>query len=88
MALGKPVVGGNHGGIPDIIQEGVTGFLVPHGDAARLAERLTLLLTEPPLAAEMGRRGRERVLQHFRFEDFETRFREILAQICPATRAH
>jgi glycosyltransferase involved in cell wall biosynthesis len=88
MALGKPTVGGNHGGIPDIIQDGVTGFLVPHGDAARLAERLTLLLSEPPLATEMGRRGRERVLQHFRFEDFEAGFREILVQICPATRAH
>jgi glycosyltransferase involved in cell wall biosynthesis len=61
---------------------------VPHGDAARLAERLTLLLSEPPLATEMGRRGRERVLQHFRFEDFEAGFREILVQICPATRAH
>jgi len=88
MALGKPTVGGNHGGIPDIIEDGVTGFLVPHGDAARLAERLTLLLTQPPLAAEMGRRGRERVLRYFRFENFEAEFRRILVHICPAKRFH
>jgi len=88
MAMGKPVVGGNHGGIPDIIQEGVTGFLVPHGDVGQLANRLERLLTNASLAAEMGPRGRDRVLQHFRFEDFEAGLRDILAQVCPATRPH
>jgi len=87
MALGKPVVGGNHGGIPDIVEDGVTGVLVPHADVARLTERLTLLLTNAPLAGEMGRRGRERVLQHFRFEDFEARFQTIFDEVCPATWA-
>lgn len=86
MALGIPVVGGNHGGIPDIIEDSVTGFLVRHGDVTQLAERLALLLTNPSLAGDIARRGRERVLQHFRFENFEAGLREVLAQVCPATR--
>jgi len=86
MALGIPVVGGNHGGIPDIIEDGVSGFLVPHGDVPQLAERVALLLTNPSLASDIARRGRERVLQHFRFENFEAGLRDVLAQVCPSTR--
>jgi len=86
MALGKPVVGGNHGGIPDIIEDAVTGFLVPHGDVTQLADRLTLLLTNASLAREMALRGQSRVMEHFRFESFEARFRDIVAEVCPATR--
>ena len=87
MALGIPVVGGNHGGILDIIDDGVTGFLVSHGDVTQLAKRAGLLLTNPSLADDIARRGRERVLQHFRFENFEAGFREVLAQVCPATQS-
>ncbi len=86
MALGIPVVGGNHGGITDIINDGATGFLVPHGDVSKLAEILALLLADPSRAREIALRGRERVLQHFRFENFEAGLREVLAQVCPATR--
>ncbi len=86
MALGIPVVGGNHGGIPDIIGDTVTGFLVPHGDVTQLAERIALLLTNHSLAGDIARRGRERVLQHFRFENFEAGLRDVLAEVCPATR--
>jgi phosphatidylinositol alpha-1,6-mannosyltransferase len=88
LAMGIPVVGGNHGGILDIIDDGVTGFLVPHADITQLAERIALLLTNRSLAGDMARRGRERVLQHFRFENFEAGLRDVLAQVCPATRTH
>src|SRR5208282_6706492 len=83
MALAKPVVGGNHGGIPDIIEDGVTGFLVPHGNVAQLAEKLRLLLTNQPLREEMGRRGRERLLERFRFETFDAAFRAVIAELYP-----
>jgi phosphatidylinositol alpha-1,6-mannosyltransferase len=83
MALAKPVVGGNHGGIPDIIEDGVTGFLVPHGNVAQLAEKLKLLLANQPLREEMGRRGRERLLERFRFETFDAAFRAVIAELCP-----
>jgi glycosyltransferase involved in cell wall biosynthesis len=88
MALGIPVVGGNHGGILDIIEDGATGFLVPHGDITQLAERVAFLLTNPSLARDIARRGRERVLQHFRFENFEAGLRDVLAEVCPGIRTH
>jgi phosphatidyl-myo-inositol dimannoside synthase len=82
MSLAKPVVGGNHGGIPDIIQDGVSGFLVTHGDEAQLSANLNLLLRDRALREEMGRRGQERVLQRFSFENFETGLRDILSHSC------
>jgi len=87
MALGKPVVGGNHGGIPDIIEDGVNGFLVPHGNLAQLLEKLKLLLKNEILAHEMGQRGRERVIQNFRFEAFEHGMREIIDHVCALKQA-
>ena len=60
MAHAKPVIGGAHGGIPDIVEDGVTGLLVPHGDVERLAQALESLFNDPGRAREMGARGRER----------------------------
>lgn len=84
MALAKPTIGGNHGGIPDIIDEGKTGFLVTHGDEQQLAAKLNILLRDRAMREEMGRRGRDRVMQSFTFQNFETRLREILAKSCRA----
>lgn len=79
MAVNLPVVGTATGGIPDVIVDGETGFLVPIEQLndgtgtplnpaqfeADLAERLTVLLTNPELAASMGAAGRKRVEEHF-----------------------
>jgi glycosyltransferase involved in cell wall biosynthesis len=71
MAHGKPVVGGAHGGIPDIIEDGVTGLLVQHGDIDALAQALESLLSNSDRATQMGARGKDRVAQKFSFEEFE-----------------
>lgn len=65
MAQGLPVVATNSGGSPEIVRDGVEGFLVEPGDAETLALRLDCLLDSPGLRGEMGRRGRERVLSRF-----------------------
>ncbi len=62
MAAGRPVVASSSGGITDLVEDGVTGVLVPAGDAGALARAIGGLLTDPKGAAAMGRRGRERVL--------------------------
>jgi len=59
MACGKPVIGSKVSGIPEVIEEGRTGFLIPPGDVEALAERLLWLLTHPEEAGAMGRRARE-----------------------------
>ena len=59
---GPTTVGARAGGIPEVIEEGRTGLLVPFGDAAALAEAIAWLLDHPAEAARMGARGRETTL--------------------------
>jgi phosphatidylinositol alpha-1,6-mannosyltransferase len=81
MAHGKPVIGGAHGGAPDVIEDGVTGSLVPHGDIERLSGALESLLTDPARAMEMGVRGRNRVDAAFSFKQFQSRLSQALSDV-------
>jgi glycosyltransferase involved in cell wall biosynthesis len=65
MATGRPVLATRTGGIPDMVQEGKTGFLIEPEDSATLAERLHLLLTDANLRQCLGKTGRKRVEQEF-----------------------
>ena len=82
MARSKPVIGGAHGGAPEVIQDGVTGYLVQHGDTVQLATSIDALLSNPELAGQMGARGRERVEKEFRFPVFAKAFEKILRELC------
>ena len=65
MASGTPVIASRLGGIPEIVEDDVTGFLVPPGDVDALHDRLAYLLDHPHRAAQMGAAARERVLERF-----------------------
>jgi glycosyltransferase involved in cell wall biosynthesis len=65
MALSRPVVASNVGGIPEMIEDGVTGLLVPPHDAAVLAAAIVRLLTDHPLADTLGRAGHDMVHDRF-----------------------
>lgn len=65
MARRKPVVGSRIGGIPEVVQEGVTGFLVPPGNDVVLADTILRLADDSELAYRMGLAGRQRVEQFF-----------------------
>jgi glycosyltransferase involved in cell wall biosynthesis len=82
MACGKPVIGGAHGGAPEVIEDGVTGYLVQHGDPVQLATSIETLLANPEMAKEMGRRGKERVENEFRFNIFAKALKKILRELC------
>jgi phosphatidyl-myo-inositol dimannoside synthase len=82
MACGKPVIGGAHGGAPEVIDDGKTGYLVQHGDSGQLATSLETLLADPELARAMGARGRARVEQEFRFNVFAKSLKKILRDLC------
>lgn len=60
MAAGVPVVATRVGGIPEAVEDGVTGLLVPPEDPQALADAIRWMIEHPAERAEMGRRGRER----------------------------
>jgi glycosyltransferase involved in cell wall biosynthesis len=60
-AQGVPVVAAAVGGVPELVDDGTTGLLVPPGDAAALAGALSRLLSDPAAAERLGRAGWARV---------------------------
>jgi glycosyltransferase involved in cell wall biosynthesis len=84
MQFGLPVVATDWRGIPSIVEDGRTGFLVPPRDAAALAERIESLLASPDLAAAMGERGRERFRDRFTADVFQRRMEEVIASVTSA----
>jgi len=65
MACGTAVVGSRTGGIPEVVDEGETGLLVPPGDPEALAAALNAVLSDPDLAQAMGQAGRKRAVAEF-----------------------
>jgi glycosyltransferase involved in cell wall biosynthesis len=63
MAAGKPVVASRVGGIPDLVRDGETGYLVPPADEKALADGIKKLLDDPGKAWEMGQHGKKRCQQ-------------------------
>src|SRR5207253_10815502 len=62
-SYGKPVLGGNSGGIPDAVLDGTTGLLADPDSVISVAENAIRLLTNRKLAERLGRQGRDRVLR-------------------------
>ncbi len=81
MAYSRPVVAFAVGGIPEWLEDGRTGFLVPAGDIEALAERIDRLLEDDSLARTLGRQGREAVETRFSAERHLTALEGILAQV-------
>lgn len=68
MACGTPIICTAVGGMPEFVEEGVTGFVVPPNDPAALRERIGYLISNPRVAVDMGRNGRRKVLEEFTWD--------------------
>lgn len=83
MAAARPVVVTDVGGAREAVEEGATGFVVPPGDDEALAERVTLLLSDPERARRMGEHGRRVVEERFscaaQLAGVESLYDELLA---------
>jgi glycosyltransferase involved in cell wall biosynthesis len=85
MVVGKPVVATRGGGVPEIVQDGVTGLLVPMGDAPAMAAAICELLADPDRARRMGLEGRARVLRHFTVRGTARRLESVFLKILNRT---
>jgi len=65
MACGKPLIGTNVGGIPELVRDGETGFVVRRGDTEAIATRILQLASDSQLRSQMGRAGRRSVERNF-----------------------
>jgi glycosyltransferase involved in cell wall biosynthesis len=81
MQFSKPVVTTNEGAIPDIVEDGITGFLVPQKDAIALADKLEILIKNPELRKLMGAQGRIKYENYYTIKHFEERMISIFNQI-------
>ena len=80
MAAGLPVVATCVGGIPDVVADGETGWLVASGDARALADRLEELIQDGAARARMGAAGRERALELFSPQELARRYAAVFRQ--------
>lgn len=80
MAYGIPCIGAAGDAMPEIIEDGRTGFVIPRGDAVSLAERIVKLFGDPDLRREMGIAGRARVEQRFQWGPIVQRLATELEQ--------
>ncbi|BAB76900.1 colanic acid biosynthesis glycosyltransferase WcaL [Anabaena sp. FACHB-709] len=81
MAMGLPVISTRHGGIPELVTDGVSGFLVPERDAEAIAHKLTYLIEHPELWEEMGKAGRGRVAEKYDMNKLNDELVEIYQQM-------
>jgi colanic acid/amylovoran biosynthesis glycosyltransferase len=81
MALGLPVVGTRHAGIPELVEEGVSGLLVPERDEGSLADALDSLAREPGRWAAMGRAGRARIEMEYDIHRLNDRLAGLLSDL-------
>jgi glycosyltransferase involved in cell wall biosynthesis len=81
MFAGLPVVAADVGGVGGVVVHGETGWLVPPEDPPALAAAIRELLGDPARIAEMGRRGRQRALEHFSAELMAARFEALYREL-------
>jgi L-malate glycosyltransferase len=83
LAAQVPVVATRVGGVPDVVRDGIDGFLTQVGDIEAISSRLAELARDPELRARMGAQAREWVIPRYRVsrlvDDIDDLYRELLA---------
>jgi glycosyltransferase involved in cell wall biosynthesis len=77
MGCGIPVVASDAGGLPEVVEHGVTGYVVPKGNVEALTEAIGKLLADPALRETMGKAARERAVRLFDWDVAAKSFDEL-----------
>ena len=87
MAMGLPVIGTLHGGIPELVEDKISGFLVPERNPEAIATKLSYFIEHPENWPQMGKAGRDRVKQKYDMNKLNQELWEIYQQLNSATLA-
>jgi glycosyltransferase involved in cell wall biosynthesis len=86
MACAKPVIGTRAGGIPEVVDDGVTGFVIPTHDPKAMAKAIVRLLRDPDIAGRMGEAGLRRVRERFTVERMVAETRKVYERVAKEPR--
>ncbi|MEA3409443.1 MAG: glycosyltransferase, partial [Candidatus Eisenbacteria bacterium] len=86
MAAGVPVVATRVGGVPEVVEHGVSGFLVDPGDAPGLSNAVLQLLTDADRAREMGAKGRATAVENYDINRVVMRVEDVFAGLLERAR--
>lgn len=81
MATGLPIIGTNHGGIPELVEDGISGFLVPEKNICLLAEKIRYLIKNNTLWKQMGFMGRIKVKKNHHIDEKNNELQNIFNNI-------
>jgi glycosyltransferase involved in cell wall biosynthesis len=87
MAVGLPVIAARCGGIPEVVEDGVTGLLVPSSDVGAFTAAVVRLLEDPALCRRLGGSGRRRAEARFGLEPHAAGVLEVYRAVLEGRRA-
>ncbi|MBN3582538.1 glycosyltransferase [Algoriphagus aestuarii] len=80
LAAGLPVISTLHAGIPEVVMDGVNGFLVEEGDINSMSQRLINIAHDRDLAREFGQKGKEYLLKNFNPQEYHERINNLIKE--------
>ena len=80
LLMEKPVIATNIGGIPELIEDGKTGFLIETGNHEDLIKKINQVFDQPAVASNMGSKGKEIIQKKFNWDNIAKKFVLILNQ--------
>jgi len=78
MDAGLPIITTSRAAIPEIVDDGINGFLIPEQDAEALAEKITYLADHPEIRYKIGKRNREKFMKYYTIDAYADRWIELL----------
>ena len=86
MACAAPIVGTNVGGVPELVEDGVSGLLVDPGDASALSSAVLALLSDPERARAMGEKGRVKAVEQYDIDAVVARIEDVFSELLERAR--